>query len=120
VWGLRYIDDLVLRDRDTDNNGSLDERLYALQDANWNVVALSSTGGGVQERYTYTPYGVSQVLGIDFVPHDPSNYDWEYRYTGRELDLDTGLQINRRRYLHHQLGRWISRDPIGVTVHTPG
>jgi hypothetical protein len=31
VWGLRYIDDyiddLVLRDRDTDGNGSLDERL---------------------------------------------------------------------------------------------
>ncbi len=39
VWGLRYVDDLVLRDRDTSDpkNGVLNERLYALQDANWNV-----------------------------------------------------------------------------------
>lgn len=29
VWGLRYIDGLVLHDRDTDGSGSLDERLYA-------------------------------------------------------------------------------------------
>jgi hypothetical protein len=31
VWGRRYIDDLVLRDRDTSDpkNGTLDERLYA-------------------------------------------------------------------------------------------
>src|SRR5690606_7964917 len=33
VWGLRYIDDLVLRDTPS-------ERLYALQDALFNVVAL--------------------------------------------------------------------------------
>ena len=26
VWGNRYVDDLVLRDRDTDANGTLDER----------------------------------------------------------------------------------------------
>jgi RHS repeat-associated protein len=31
----------------------------------------------------------------------------------RELDLETGLQINRNRYLHLQLGRWLTRDPIG-------
>jgi len=28
VWSLRYIDDCILRDRDTTNNGTLDERLY--------------------------------------------------------------------------------------------
>jgi hypothetical protein len=28
VWGSRYIDDLVLRDRDTTGDGTLDERLY--------------------------------------------------------------------------------------------
>jgi YD repeat-containing protein len=32
VWGIRYIDDLVLRDRDTTGNGTLDERLYFLPD----------------------------------------------------------------------------------------
>ena len=26
VWGLRYVDDIVERDRDTNGNGTLDER----------------------------------------------------------------------------------------------
>ena len=47
VWGLRYIDDLVLRDRDTTGDGTLDERLFALQDPNWNVTALSDPTGAV-------------------------------------------------------------------------
>ncbi|MEZ6131598.1 MAG: hypothetical protein R3C59_23250 [Planctomycetaceae bacterium] len=34
-----HIDDLILRDRDTTGNGTLDERLYALTDANWNVTS---------------------------------------------------------------------------------
>ena len=50
VWGLRYIDDLVLRDRDTDGNGTLDERRYCLQDGNWNTIALASTSGTVRVR----------------------------------------------------------------------
>src|SRR4029453_16072116 len=50
VWGLRYIDDLVLRDHDTDANGSLDERLCGMQDPNSNMVAIANTSGDVQER----------------------------------------------------------------------
>ena len=34
-------------------------------------------------------------------------------YTGRQLDPETGLQLNRHRFYHQQLGRWASRDPIG-------
>src|SRR5690606_21594962 len=58
LWGLRYVDDLVLRDRDTDGNGTLDERLYALSDALFNVVALTDDTGGVKERFAYQPYGL--------------------------------------------------------------
>jgi len=39
VWGLRYVDDLILRQRDVTSDGTIDETLYALQDANFNVVA---------------------------------------------------------------------------------
>lgn len=107
VWGIRYIDDLVLRDR-----GS--ERLYALQDANWNVVAIADDGAGsVQSRFAYQPYGGSEELDPDFATYTGSDYEWVYRFTGREIDLDTGLQLNRNRYYHQQLGRWLSRDPIG-------
>jgi RHS repeat-associated protein len=37
----------------------------------------------------------------------------EFLYTGRRRDPETGLQLNRNRYYHQQLGRWVNRDPIG-------
>jgi len=37
----------------------------------------------------------------------------ELRFTGRRTDPETGLQLNRNRFYHQQLGRWVSRDPIG-------
>jgi len=105
VWGQRYVDDLVLRDRTS-------ERLYALQDALFNVVALTSNTGAVQERFAYQPYGQSESLDPDFSTYTGTDLNWEYRFTGRELDFESGLQINRNRYLHLQLGRWITRDEL--------
>lgn len=107
LWGVRYVDDLVLRDR-----GS--ERLYSLSDALFNVVALTDATGAVVERFAYEPYGESESFNPNYTPYSGSDHQWSYRYTGRELDLETGLQINRMRYLHLQLGRWISRDPIDL------
>lgn len=69
VWGLRYVDDLILRDRDTTGNGTLDERLYALQDANWNVTSLTSTSGTVQQRFNYNAYGLPAFLTLTFWEH---------------------------------------------------
>ena len=106
VWGMRYVDDLVLRDQDV-------ERLYVLQDALFNVVAITGDTGTVKERFAYQPYGESVELDPDFSTYSGVDYDWEYRFTGRELDLETGLQVNRNRYLHLELSRWASRDPIG-------
>jgi RHS repeat-associated protein len=36
-----------------------------------------------------------------------------YAYTGRERDVETGLQYNRARYYDPATGRWISQDPLG-------
>ncbi len=106
VWGQRYIDELVLRDRST-------ERLYALQDANWNVTAIVNTSGAVQERYSYTPYGLPAVLNPDFAPLTASVYAWETLYCGYRWDGESGLYLARNRYLNSLLGAWITRDPIG-------
>src|SRR5262249_33274179 len=35
VWSPVYVDALIVRDRDTNGDGTLDERLYAVQDANF-------------------------------------------------------------------------------------
>ena len=36
-----------------------------------------------------------------------------YTFTGRRFDEETGLYYYRNRYYHAQLGRFVSRDPIG-------
>ena len=36
-----------------------------------------------------------------------------YTYTGRQLDAETGLYYYRARFYAAQLGRFVSRDPIG-------
>jgi RHS repeat-associated protein len=112
VWGIRYIDDLVLRERDTDANGSVDERLYAMQDPNWNVVAVAGTGGVVQERYSYTPYGVVTKLSASFGASSATIQWNEILYAGYRYDSSTGLYCVRYRYYHPEIGRWFSRDPL--------
>ena len=57
-----YVDALVLRDRDSNADGTLDERLYVAQDANYNVIALFDNSGNVVERYVYDPFGSVTVL----------------------------------------------------------
>ena len=115
VWGLRYVDDLILRDRDTSDpkNGILNERLYALQDANWNVVALAEPDGDIVERFIYDAYGKATPLDPDFTAYSGTDYAWPYLFTGRRLDEETGLMHYRNRYYHTRLGRFINRDPIG-------
>src|SRR5262249_1988669 len=57
VWSPVYVDAMIERDRDPTGGGTLSERLYVQQDANWNVTALISTTGTVQERDLEDPYG---------------------------------------------------------------
>jgi RHS repeat-associated protein len=122
VWGLRYVDDLVLRDRNADANpltgsdglpgSGLEERLYALQDPNWNVTAIAFADGAIAERYRYTAYGAPAILDASYNAA-PGGYDWKYLFTGREFDAETGLYNYRMRYYTTQLGRFTERDPIG-------
>jgi RHS repeat-associated protein len=112
VWGQRHIDDLVLRDRDTGSDGTLDERLYALHDA-MHVTAVTNTAGAVQERYGYDGFGKPRFLDASFGPRSASSYDWETLFDAYRFDPETNLYHVRFRYLHPNLGRWISRDPLG-------
>ncbi len=116
-WGIRYVDDLITRDRDTALDGTMDERVYSLIDDNWNVVALVNTGGSIIERFNYDAYGISTVLSSVFAPTTDGE-DWETRYAGYRWDIESGVYQARNRYLHPALGRWITRDALGYAAHT--
>ncbi|MDR1492866.1 MAG: RHS repeat-associated core domain-containing protein [Planctomycetaceae bacterium] len=106
IWGLRYIDDLVMY-----RNGSTD--YYSVADPNWNVVALINTSGVVQERYTYSSFGKLNVFDSSFTPKSTSSLGLTRSFTGQVLDAETGLMLYRNRVYHPTLGRFLQRDPIG-------
>jgi len=112
VWSPVYVDALVLRDRDTDGNGTLDERLYALQDANWNATALVSASGTVVEGYSYAPYGQATVRDGSGDVIAGSVKDWVFLHQGGE-QIASGDYDFRNRAYSPSLGRWLSNDPIG-------
>ncbi len=113
VWGQRYVDDLVLRDRDTNGDGTLDERLYGLQDANWSIVALINTSAAAQERYLYSPFGTPMFLNgaMSAILLD-SAFESEILFTGQHFDSSTRLYLFRNRHFDSLMGRFITRDPL--------
>ncbi len=114
VWSPVYVDAMILRDRDTNANGTLDERLYVLQDANWNVTALVNTSGQVMERYVYAPYGQATVLAPNWLARASSLFRWQYLHQGGRFDAASGLYHFRNRDYSPTLGRWIQVDPIAI------
>lgn len=114
VWGKRYVDELIVRDRDTDANGTLNERLYACQDANWNVTAITDSSGVPCERYSYSAYGLPFYVDIDFGQVLGSTKQWEHLYASYRFDASCALYNIRIRTYSPQLGVWLQRDPIGL------
>jgi RHS repeat-associated protein len=129
VWGLEYVDAPIIRYRDGNVNGELDDEgdssLYYLHDANFNVTGLVDRAEtAVVERYMYEPYGRATVLN-GAADADESVNDWsadaddasdwsnEVLYAGYRRDAESALYHVRNRSYHPTLGRWITRDPVG-------
>jgi RHS repeat-associated protein len=107
---------MIERDRDTDGTGSLEERLWAAQDANGNITALVSTSGVVVERYAYDPYGKRTVYDANWNSRGSSNYSFVHGWQGRPADGTTGYVDFRERWVSVTLGRPISEDPLGFAA----
>ena len=106
IWGQRYIDDLVLREKGA-------EKLYVLADPNWNVVALTNASGTVLERMKYDAFGKVTWMNASFTTLANSAYVWNRTFTGQVFDSETGLMLYRNRFYNVALGRFVQRDPIG-------
>ncbi len=59
------------------------------------------------------PYGGAES---DYRPTRWDSFREDYRFTGKEEDVEVGLQYFEKRYLAPGLGRWISPDPLAVDL----
>ena len=86
----------------SDANGT-----YAyFSDANKNIGQLINIATGtICSKYEYSPYG--QLTSSDDALSNPFRFSSEYH------DEETGLIYYNYRYYSLNLGRWLSRDPIG-------
>jgi RHS repeat-associated protein len=86
------------------------KKYYYHADGLGSVVALTDNHGTTKASYTYDAFG-------NYVqpepPPPPSSVTNPFRYTGRELDSETGLYYYRARYYDSTIGRFLSEDPIG-------
>ena len=139
LWGPMYVDELlqiaINGDPGTDNDcletGASDASYYALQDANYNVLAIVASDGDLAERYEYTPYGQrtifkspgsndllchAAILESQRVTADSSEATYglcDIGHQGLMHDKEFGLIYNRARYLHSRHGRFMQQDPLG-------
>jgi RHS repeat-associated protein len=74
-------------------------------------VAVDKTTGEVIERTTYDAFGNPDS---DYRPPRWSSFREDYRFTGKEDDIEVGLTYFGARYYQSALGRWISPDPLAV------
>jgi RHS repeat-associated protein len=114
VWSPVYVNALILRARDADNDGShtLEERLYAMQDANYNVTGIANTSGSVQERFVYDAYGKVSVKDASWANATDSR-NWLVTYQGGRFNAATNLYYFDLRGYSPTMMKWIQADPAG-------
>src|SRR5690606_29008619 len=78
-------------------------------------VVLDKATGELVERATFQGYGGAES---DYRPGRWASFREDYRFTGKEEDVEVGLQYFGKRFLNPLLGRWVSADPLAV--HAPG
>ncbi|HEU5182157.1 MAG TPA: RHS repeat-associated core domain-containing protein, partial [Candidatus Polarisedimenticolia bacterium] len=69
--------------------------------------------GQVVERYRYDAYGQVTFLSPTGTPLTGSAVLNNVLFTGRYLDVESGLYYFRARTYHPYLGRFLQRDPLG-------
>jgi RHS repeat-associated protein len=112
----------VLRDLDVNeatiadylNGPGIDNKLRQISDGTASYLvadhlgttrAITDASGSVISTLTYDSFG--KVTG--------GSAPTRYTYTGREIDVETGLMYYRARWYDPQQGRFLSMDPLGFS-----
>jgi RHS repeat-associated protein len=77
------------------------------------VTKLLNGAGQIEERYEYGDFGFL-LDGTSLQPLAASAVGNPRFYTGREHDWETGFHQHRKRYMDPGVGRFTTRDPIGI------
>jgi RHS repeat-associated protein len=114
TWGAG-IDNLLAF---TDHTGGATNTYFALTDHLGTVHAFADESGSIVESYKYDAWG--NVLGIydgsgTPITHQQSTIKNRYLFQGREYSWATGLYFFRARWYDPETGRWLSKDPIGIS-----
>ena len=80
-----------------------------------NSVVLDHATGELVERSTAYAYG---AVESDYRPDKWGKFREDYRFTGKEDDVEVGLIYFGKRFYAPLLQRWISPDPLAI--HAPG
>ena len=78
-------------------------------------VVLDHASGELVQRSTAYAYG---EVESSLRPSKWDGFREDYRFTGKEDDVEVGLIYFGKRYLNPLLQRWISPDPLAI--HAPG
>jgi len=81
---------------------------FSCFDANGNLTDYIDDTGSNVAHYVYGPFG-----GTISATGDKAD-DFKFRFSTKYHDDETGLVYYGLRYYSPELGRWVSRDPIGV------
>jgi RHS repeat-associated protein len=81
--------------------------IWSLGDRQGSVVDLVNEQGAVVNHFVYDSFGNRT---------SSTAADFRFGYTGRELDVETGLYYYRARYYDPAVGRFVSEDPIGFSA----
>jgi RHS repeat-associated protein len=111
-WSTRpgHHDELLRRDRAT-SGGPINETLWCLMDY-FDPIAVANAAGVIQERYSYSAFGLATVLTPGFTARAASSFAWNFLFHGQFRDVETGWDNYGFRYYLPWLGRWTDRDPI--------
>ena len=85
----------------------------ALTDVQGTVWGYADEGGNVVARWMYDAWG--NVLSEEIAEGAAELRAVRYRFQGRERSATTGLTNFRMRWYDAITGRWLSKDPIGLS-----
>ena len=106
VGNSRLVTAMTHTDNNGDNAEQREKRYYYHSDHLGSAQFVTDWRGRQYEHIEYTPYGelwIEEVAaGLDKLP---------FRFTGKEMDEETGLYYYGARYFDPKYSRWLSGDP---------